>query len=121
MSRTPANNPNRRPGKPEWRANPMKREILNILHLEDNARDVDLVAGWLEDEGIRCEIRSVQTAPAFEMALMSGEGDLIISDFTLPTFDGLKALALARERFFRAASARNSRSIASNKAPWITS
>src|SRR5258706_10492441 len=77
---------------------PMNHKILNILHLEDNTRDVDLVAGWLEDEGIRCEIKNVQTAAAFQVALMSGEVDLIISDFTLPTFDGLKALGMARER-----------------------
>jgi PAS domain S-box-containing protein len=78
--------------------NANEERMLRVLHLEDNTRDVELVAGWLEDEGIRCEIRNVQTAPAFEMALMSGDLDLIISDFTLPTFDGLKALGMARER-----------------------
>jgi len=76
----------------------MKHDILNILHLEDNSRDVDLVAGWLEDEGINCEIRSVQTEAEFGAALAAGDLDLIISDFTLPTFDGLKALGIARER-----------------------
>ena len=77
---------------------PMKNGILRILQLEDDAHDVELLAGWLDDEGFQCEIRNVQTAAAFEAALGGNETDLIISDYALPTFDGLKALGMARER-----------------------
>jgi two-component system cell cycle sensor histidine kinase/response regulator CckA len=72
---------------------------LRILHLEDQSRDAELVAAWLEDEGFRCDITLVQTADQFSSALQSLQPDLIIADYKLPAFDGLKALRLARERF----------------------
>src|SRR5437764_15421954 len=75
-----------------------KVPALQVVHVEDNLRDVELVAAWLEEDGIRCEIKHVQTAAGFEAALAGGEVNLIISDYTLPTFDGLKALGIARER-----------------------
>jgi PAS domain S-box-containing protein len=71
---------------------------LRILHLEDNATDGELVSALLTEEGIDCEIHRVDTRAAFEVALNQERFDLIISDFTLPSFDGLSALALARER-----------------------
>src|SRR5436309_515874 len=75
---------------------PMREGILRILQLEDDAGDVELVAGWLEDEGFRCEIRTVQRAAEFEAALEGKGVDLIISDYALPSFDGLEALGMAR-------------------------
>jgi PAS domain S-box-containing protein len=69
---------------------------LQILHLEDNATDGELVRALLEEEGIACSILRVETREAFDVALRRGRFDLIISDFTLPSFDGLSALALAR-------------------------
>ncbi len=39
-----------------------KSSVLRVLHLEDHPRDLELVAGWLEDEGLCCNITSVQTA-----------------------------------------------------------
>jgi PAS domain S-box-containing protein len=72
--------------------------VLRVLHLEDNHRDAELVAGWLEDDGVRCEIKRVQTAAEFQSALEENGLDLVISDYRLPDFDGLKALGLARKR-----------------------
>jgi two-component system, cell cycle sensor histidine kinase and response regulator CckA len=71
--------------------------LLRVLHLEDNHLDLELVAGWFEDEQIPCEIINAQTAGEFDAALGS-EIDIIISDFKLPSFDGLRALAMARQR-----------------------
>src|SRR5947209_5000470 len=73
-------------------------KALRVVHLEDNDRDAELVAGWLEDDGIRCEIKRVETATGFLSALADGEVDLVISDYKLPGFDGLKALGMARQR-----------------------
>lgn len=72
--------------------------ILRIIHLEDNPEDRELVQKMLEAEGLLCEFRHVETREAFTTALEDGPWDLIMSDFTLPGYDGLSALALARQR-----------------------
>src|ERR1041384_7565672 len=71
---------------------------LRILHLEDNAFDAELVRSQLEAEGLSCTIKRVETREAFLSALEMEPYDLVISDFTLPTFDGVSALALCRQR-----------------------
>jgi PAS domain S-box-containing protein len=71
---------------------------LRILHLEDNPDDAELIEMLLSDQGIACEIERVDTRADFIAALDSGHFDLILSDFSLPSFDGLSALELARER-----------------------
>ncbi|HEX8310046.1 MAG TPA: response regulator [Chthoniobacteraceae bacterium] len=70
---------------------------LNILHLEDNATDAELIASWLEEGGLDCEIVRVDTRDDFVTVLRELSFDLIFADRTTPTFDGLSALALARE------------------------
>src|SRR5205814_2293269 len=52
----------------------------------------------LESEGIECAVRRVETRMQFEAALEEAGIDLILSDFTLPSFDGLSALKIAREK-----------------------
>lgn len=71
---------------------------LRILHLEDNPTDAELVRQMLLAEGIACTITCVKTGPDFEAALERGQFDLILSDFSLPQFDGLSALTLARSK-----------------------
>ncbi|WP_447973625.1 response regulator [Nitrospira sp. Kam-Ns4a] len=71
---------------------------FRILHLEDSAADAALVQALLEQEGLAFEILRVDSREAFVQALQEGEFDLILSDNTLPAFDGLAALALAQER-----------------------
>ena len=67
----------------------------HILHLEDNANDRELVKLLLDDAGIENDISAVETRNAFEQSLAGNDWDLILSDFALPTFDGLQALELA--------------------------
>lgn len=71
--------------------------ILRILHLEDDPADADLVQSLLKSEGIACVFQQVQTQAEFETALEQAGFDLIISDFTLPSFSGRAALEMARE------------------------
>ena len=71
---------------------------LQVLHLEDSAADADLIATLLRSDGLDCDLRRVETQVEFEAALDLPELDLIISDYTLPGFDGLAALQLARAR-----------------------
>ena len=73
-------------------------ERLRILHLEDNLNDAELVKGLLTEEGLACELLVVQSREEFASALARERFDLIISDFSLPSYDGRSALLLAREK-----------------------
>lgn len=70
---------------------------LKILHLEDSAADAELVRGLLEEEGISCSVKCVKTKQDYAAELKRGAFDLIISDYSLPRFDGLTALDMARK------------------------
>ena len=72
---------------------------LHILHLEDDANDAALIQSTLKAGGIAGAITCVQTCAEFMAALERGGIDLILSDFSLPAFDGLSALAIARDRY----------------------
>ena len=71
---------------------------LRILHLEDDANDADLVRASLEAGAISCVTRRVHTRDQFEAALDGDEVDLILSDYSMPTFDGLSALKIANAK-----------------------
>jgi len=73
-------------------------EPVRILYLEDNPTDAELVRARLAAEGIACEIVCVQTSTDYVSAIDQGGWDLIISDFTLPSYDGMSALALAHTK-----------------------
>lgn len=70
---------------------------LNILHLEDNVTDAELVAAWLDEGGVECDITRVDTREEFTTVLKECRFDLIFADRTTPTFDGISALAIAHE------------------------
>jgi PAS domain S-box-containing protein len=68
---------------------------LRILHLEDDPRDGELVQETLEAEGISCQVTRVETEADLIASLEEGSFDLILADYTLPSFDGLSALKIA--------------------------
>jgi PAS domain S-box-containing protein len=70
---------------------------LRILNLEDNPLDAQLIHATLADGGIECEVTRVQTRADFAAALGSGDVDLVLADYSLPSFDGLSALELVQE------------------------
>ncbi len=71
---------------------------LRILNLEDNQEDSELVQARLEGEGIECDLVRVETREDF-IAAIEGDGfDLILADYSLPSFDGLSALELAQRK-----------------------
>jgi signal transduction histidine kinase len=72
---------------------------LNILHLEDDPNDAALIQANLEAGDIHCTTTRVQNGDDFVAALERGGIDLILSDFRLPTFDGLSALKIAHTRW----------------------
>ena len=65
---------------------------VRILHLEDDENDQVLVREMLCAEGLNCEFVPVKTREDFDSAVRQNKYDLIISDYTLPSFDGLRAL-----------------------------
>ena len=71
---------------------------LKILIVEDVATDAELAIRELQRDGVSCTTRRVQTEEAFVRMLDEYCPDLILSDFTLPAFDGLTALDIARRK-----------------------
>ncbi len=76
----------------------MPSDQLRILILEDMPMDAELIEYELGRANIRFTAHRVETREAFTAALEDFAPDLILSDYTLPRFDGMAALALARER-----------------------
>ena len=70
---------------------------LRILYLEDNLLDADLVEETLAVGGVVCDVVRVETEADFTGSLALGGIDLILADYTLPSFDGLSALKIARQ------------------------
>src|SRR5262249_53383699 len=69
---------------------------LRVLHLEDDVKDTELAQAKLEEEGSQVEVTRVETEQEFVAALSGATFDLILADYTLPSFDGLSALKLAQ-------------------------
>jgi len=68
---------------------------VRILHLEDIESDGELILASLAAYGLRVEPVYARSEPEFRAALERGHFDAILSDFTLPDFDGLSALQMS--------------------------
>jgi PAS domain S-box-containing protein len=71
---------------------------LHILVLEDNLLDAELAILALDQAGYACNWDCVDTRESFLAHLDREIYDLVISDYNLPTFDGLSAVKLLRQR-----------------------
>ena len=69
-----------------------------ILHLEDDPHDVELVRDKLLQTAMSCDLRVARNRAEYETALAQTRFDLILSDYGLPDYDGLTAMALARQK-----------------------
>lgn len=76
----------------------MPDEALRILILEDVPMDAELVEYELERARIPFVAHRVDSKDSFLQELDAFCPDVILSDYTLPRFDGMTALSLARER-----------------------
>lgn len=65
---------------------------LNILHLEDDDNDSELVLNELELAGLDFDYKRVDNEIDFTESLMNSDYDIVFSDFSLPSYNGLKAL-----------------------------
>ncbi|MDB5051252.1 MAG: hypothetical protein JWO30_4323 [Fibrobacteres bacterium] len=77
-----------------------KDERISILHLEDDAVDAEYFADALRGAGLQCDITLAQNREAFQAALSKSgpRFDLILSDNSLPGFNGIEALAMAKAK-----------------------
>jgi len=71
---------------------------LRILLVEDDPADAELEQRHLRENGVEFESRCVETREAYLAALSGFDPHLILTDYKLSGFDGMQALALARER-----------------------
>jgi signal transduction histidine kinase len=70
---------------------------LHILHLEDEPHDSEIMEEALRAEGIEAEILRVDTREQFVQGLKQDRLDLIISDVSVPGFDGITAQQVWQE------------------------
>jgi len=68
---------------------------IAILVLEDRSADAELMMLELQREGIEFTAKRVWTEPDFRDELREHAPDLILADYSLPSYDGLSALKLA--------------------------
>jgi CheY-like chemotaxis protein len=71
-------------------------EKIRLLLIEDNAADAELVVRAMKRAGISCDSRTVDNPVAFREEMSNFKPHVIVSDFSMPQFDGLEALRIAR-------------------------
>ena len=70
---------------------------IHLLVLEDNPSDAELIIHELHRAGFEPDWKRVETEADF-LAALAPSLDLILADYHLPQFDGLRALNLVQER-----------------------
>jgi diguanylate cyclase (GGDEF)-like protein/PAS domain S-box-containing protein len=70
---------------------------IRLLMVEDNRGDAELELYELKRAGLQVAARVVDTPEDFRRELREFVPDVIVSDFSMPRFDGMSALRLARE------------------------
>lgn len=68
--------------------------LLRLLQVEDNDDDAELVRQALHESGFRTDAHRVENAEQLAEALRARDWDLVVSDYSLPAFDALHALAI---------------------------
>ncbi len=110
-TRTLALDPERRPGQRtdgqpglfepvDTPAGPAQRRVprrIRVLLVEDSHDDAWLVQRHLERGGFIPEIMRVQDDDGLRGALRGGRWDLVIADYSLPSFSGLDAVRIVRQ------------------------
>ena len=68
------------------------------MHLEDEPDFAELVKSLFTQDGLEAEFFRAGDKASFEKFLKDGHFDVIISDYHLPSFTGLEALAMAKKK-----------------------
>ena len=71
---------------------------LRVLIVEDSEDDTIIVLRELRNYGYELEYERVDSREAMEEALVDKKWDIVISDYAMPNFDGIRALKLMQAR-----------------------
>jgi signal transduction histidine kinase/DNA-binding response OmpR family regulator len=72
---------------------------IGILHLEDSLNDSELIRSIIQSGDIEHEYFLADNEKDFIKILENENIDIILSDFSLPDYDGNEALKIAREKY----------------------
>jgi diguanylate cyclase (GGDEF)-like protein/PAS domain S-box-containing protein len=75
----------------------MTAHSVDLLFIEDSQDDVELALRALSRDGLKATFNRVDSADGLKRALTNMVPDVILSDFSMPQFDGIHALRMARE------------------------
>lgn len=70
---------------------------LRVLIVEDSEDDVLLIIRAIKKGGFDPDYKIVETAQAMREALFQESWDIILSDYKLPVFNGLEAIAIVKK------------------------
>ena len=73
-----------------------RRQPIRVLIVEDSALDAELMALELKRHGLRLEWRRVDSEAAF-LEQLHWPPDLVLADYTMPSFGAVRALQLLQE------------------------
>lgn len=70
---------------------------LDVLLLEDDENDAALLAARLESAGVASQLTRVHSETQFLDAIGKRRWDVILADYNIPGYDGMRALLAARD------------------------
>lgn len=74
-----------------------KSKTLNVLFIEDLPTDVEISERELSKAGLAFVSLRVETEDGLKKALHSFKPDIVVSDYSMPSFDGMSALVMVLE------------------------
>src|SRR5882672_5546076 len=89
--------PRRRPSMPGRSSEPMDRTPIQVLFIEDSEVDVELALRSLDQGGFEVSWDRVDLEEDLKRVLAASKPQAILSDFSMPRFDGIDALRLSKE------------------------
>ncbi|MGZ5244824.1 MAG: response regulator [Bacteroidia bacterium] len=72
---------------------------IKIIIIEDNPSDADLLHREMKQAGLAYTSIVVETKAAFEEALSTFNADIILSDYSLPSFDAVTAFFIKQKKY----------------------
>ena len=74
------------------------KKDIKVLLLEDNTADADLIVRHLTKSGLSFSYKIVESRKVFEESLDTFSPDIILSDYSLPSFNAVSAFKIIKDR-----------------------